>query len=598
MRINEKIENEMNKVRLKKKFIFLYIFCVIIPLIFTDCIIIKSTYNENMESLYSNMNTIATSYAETITNVVDYDKMVCNGLYMNSIMNNFLNTKFESTSDYYKQYYDLFTDSFLDSMSAVTSNKITVYADNNTIVNSPFCRRLSSIAEEKWYSKIFKENFSEQVFFYYDDSVSLSVVNNNKFLYVRKLDYYKNGCTKYAVVMNNNNELCNSLRKIATDYDSDIDYDVCICTGNYVIYTNKGSTIVNTNDFYTSYGNKFVKYVTLPSCTIRIEMYYSSNFVFSILKKNFFMILLLIALTIFLPLYVLFLIERNIVGRINKLSDAFATDDKSSFKSIGFISGTDEIASMMNKYNLMVDLTNDLINENYLNKIKKQENDLARKNAELLALQSQINPHFMFNALESIRMHSIIKGEDETAEMVSKLALMQRQNVEWGNDLVTIKKEMESVEAYLFLQSYRFGDRLSFKFEIDKKCEKDIIPKLTIVTFVENSCIHGIESKSTPGWIFVRVNKDDENLVIEIEDTGGGMSDSEVKGLLSRIDEVSIETIKGKKHVGVLNACLRLKMITEDRVKFSIESEEGIGLCFTITIPIDSISRNMHKETK
>ena len=84
-----------------------------------------------------------------------------------------------------------------------------------------------------------------------------------------------------------------------------------------------------------------------------------------------------------------------------------------------------------------------------------------KKNAELLALHVQINPHFLFNALESIRMHSILKEEFETADMVERLAIMERQNVDWGNDDIPISREMDFVEAYLGLQKYRFGDRLS-----------------------------------------------------------------------------------------------------------------------------------------
>ena len=283
-------------------------------------------------------------------------------------------------------------------------------------------------------------------------------------------------------------------------------------------------------------------------------------------------------------------IENTIVKRIHTLETAFGSEKTNTFTSINKVEGTDEIASLMNKYNKMVDITNELISTVYTNKIKEQESDIARQKAELLALQSQINPHFMFNALESIRMHSLLKGENETAIMVDKLAIMERQNVEWGHDYVTIKKEIESIEAYLALQSYRFGDRLSYDIDIEKGCENYKVPKLTVVTFVENACVHGIESKATPGWIFVRVYKDSSNLFIEIEDTGEGMEDEEVENMLYNINNVSIETIKGKKHVGILNACLRLKMVTNNEVSFSIESEPGIGLSVIIKIPLKKLS--------
>ena len=188
----------------------------------------------------------------------------------------------------------------------------------------------------------------------------------------------------------------------------------------------------------------------------------------------------------------------------------------------------------MHNYNRIVEINNELTNTIYKDKLREQESDLARKNAELLALQSQINPHFLFNALESIRMHSILKGENETAEMVQRLAVMERQNVEWHDDAVTIEEEEEFIDAYLQLQSYRFGERISFNIDISEDCKKILIPKLTLVTFVENACVHGIESKSSQGWIFVRVYKNDDQLFIEVEDTGDGMDE---KPMLRRFQD-------------------------------------------------------------
>lgn len=210
---------------------------------------------------------------------------------------------------------------------------------------------------------------------------------------------------------------------------------------------------------------------------------------------------------------------------------------------------------------------------------------VAKQNAELLALHSQINPHFLFNALESIRMHSIIKKELETADMVQKLAVMQRQYVEWQEDEISIAREMDFVEAYLGLQKYRFGDRLSYKLDMDTGCEQFQIPKLSIVTFVENACVHGIESKGTSGWIFVRIFKENENLCLEIEDTGSGMDEEQAKTLLARMTNANINMLKSKGRVGIVNACLRLKIITNDEVYFELESEEGVGTLIQIQIP-------------
>ena len=198
--------------------------------------------------------------------------------------------------------------------------------------------------------------------------------------------------------------------------------------------------------------------------------------------------------------------------------------------------------------------------------------------------------HFLFNALESIRMHSVIKKEFETADMVERLAVMQRQYLEWGNDLIEVWREMEFVEAYLHLQKYRFGDKLSYELQVNDECKQCRIPKLTIVTFVENACVHGIESKSKPGWIFVRVFPEGNELCFEIEDTGNGMDESFREDLEKKMQNANIDMLKDKGRVGIINACLRLKMFSSHQATFEIDSEEGVGTLIQMKIANNCIN--------
>jgi len=169
---------------------------------------------------------------------------------------------------------------------------------------------------------------------------------------------------------------------------------------------------------------------------------------------------------------------------------------------------------------------------------------------------------------------------------VEHLAKLQRQYTEWNDDIIAIENELNFVEAYLQLQKYRFGDRLSFEIDIEDECRKLLIPKLTLVTFVENAVVHGIESKTTPGWIFVRIYVKGENVIIEIEDTGSGIPEDIANELLENMRNADISMLKEKGRVGIVNACVRLKMISEDDVMFDMESEIGTGTLFQITIPM------------
>ena len=250
------------------------------------------------------------------------------------------------------------------------------------------------------------------------------------------------------------------------------------------------------------------------------------------------------------------------------------------------IHGTDEIASLMRNYNIMAQKTNSLIETVYKSRLKQQEMNIARQKAELLALHGQINPHFLFNVLESIRMRSVLKQEYETADMIEQLAVMERQYVEWGTDMVTIGEEKKFVEAYLRLQKYRFGDRLSYSIEIQEECAGYKIPKLSLVTFAENSCVHGIEDKAAKCWIFVKAYRQEEKLYLEVEDTGSGMPESYLCYLRERMENANIEMLREKGRVGVINACLRLKMQTDGNIHFSLESEKMVGTIVTISAPV------------
>ena len=297
------------------------------------------------------------------------------------------------------------------------------------------------------------------------------------------------------------------------------------------------------------------------------------------------LILLLVLSNILLPFCMVHMINYSFTARLKELSEAFDKVDDEHLEQIANSRGKDEIGSLMRNYNKMAERVNSLIQIVYKNYIKEQQMVVARQKAELLALHSQINPHFLFNALESIRMHSIIKKEIETADMVEKLAIMQRQYVEWQEDNISIEREMEFVEAYLSLQKYRFGDRLSYRLDVEDACRKLTIPKLTIVTFVENACVHGIESKVTAGWIFVRVYMKNKNLCLEVKDTGNGMVEKKRIEILRKMREADIDMLKSKGRIGMVNACLRLKMMTEDNVFFDLDSEEGIGSMIQIQIP-------------
>ena len=580
------VEKFFNNLRFRHKFFVLYFSCVIIPLIVTDAIILNAVYQQEINTIKYDMEYVAGVYQNYFENMLSSDVTLAESVNMNPKINDFVVNRYDTGYDFVSEYYDVINDSFLETTSGLNRNSIVIYADNDTMLDSQFVKKLSGVYTQKWYQDFIKSGRKDLISAYYDVDETNEFRSKRKFYYVKRMDYEReSGVAKLVVIGHDSSTLQSNLKSFNSKYPAYVIID------DYVVFSTLGDSIIYREQVNLKNKNNVVKSVTIAGAKVDIIIVNEERIISSAIRDNWEIGLLLIIFTVIVPFFMLSVIENTVIKRIAILENAFGSEKTNTFNSIKNVEGNDELASLMNKYNRMVDITNELVTTVYKDKIKEQESDIARQKAELLALQSQINPHFMFNALESIRMHSLLKGETETASMVDKLAVMERQNVEWGRDFVTIKKEIESIEAYLALQSYRFGDRLSFDIDVEKDCELYEVPKLTVVTFVENACVHGIESKATQGWIFVRVYKGENELFIEVEDTGEGMTEDKVKEMVKDIEEASIETIKNRKHVGILNACLRLKMVTGHTVKFDIESEEGVGLSVIIRIPLDKLKK-------
>ncbi len=578
----EKWRDWLNDISLRKKLYGLYFFCVLIPLVVTDGVILYSLVRTEQKERQHEMEAQASAVQYSITSFVENSAATAKNFYMNEYVQEFLDEQYESELDYVVAHQRFMRNSLLGSNMGVDNTKITIYADNETIVDGGGFQRLSNVVETPWYRKLQESSQDVLLLFFYDDLNVPYEKAERKALFLRRLNRFLNDDTE-------------KLLKIEIDYGEmernirNLNYEnsIYLCRGDELLFSNEGPNNVGqpfeefVPDGKVGYQKDFILYGEELSIRIRSE---KIN-IFRVLIDNLPMLVLLLLINIVLPWFLTRQIGRSITARIGRLSEAFAQVGRDTLPKIYGPSGEDEIGSMMGDYNRMADRMNGLIQTVYKDRLREQEIDIARQSAELLALHSQINPHFLFNALESIRMHSILKKEYETAGMVEKLAIMERQTVDWTSDTATVSREMEFVEAYLELQKYRFGDRLSYRLEIGEECREQEIPRLTITTLAENACVHGLESKTTPGWIFVRVYRDGEELCIEVEDTGGGMEEDELKALRYRMENASIDMLKEKGRVGIVNVCLRLRMLTSGKAKFLVESEKGIGTTVSIRMP-------------
>jgi sensor histidine kinase YesM len=210
------------------------------------------------------------------------------------------------------------------------------------------------------------------------------------------------------------------------------------------------------------------------------------------------------------------------------------------------------------------------------------ELDHRLKDAELLALQTQINPHFLFNTLSAGMQLALVEDADRTADFLDNLAAFIRYVLKPPARSVRVADEIECVERYIWLLRLRFGDRYRFTLSVDEEALGVETPALLLQPLVENSVAHGFKDREEGGEIRVSVSLDGGVAVLSVEDTGEGMSRDEIERVMR---EGAAEERLGGEGIGLRNVIRRVTLATGGRGQVMIESEQGKGACVRIQLP-------------
>lgn len=222
-----------------------------------------------------------------------------------------------------------------------------------------------------------------------------------------------------------------------------------------------------------------------------------------------------------------------------------------------------------------------LMNDAYKSKIQSESFKLNQVEAEFKALASQINPHFLYNTLETIRMKAYCNDDKETADLVKKLGKFMRRCLEVKNGMVTLESELEFTKSYLELQAARFGDRVSYSIYCEVDRNYKILP-LIIQPIVENAFVHGIEGEKANGKIDIKVFYRSGQVIIEVSDNGQGIPADKLRELLAKLEKN--DTSSGKS-IGLTNVNKRIKMYHGEQYGLTVETTFGHGTAIRITLP-------------
>jgi len=266
-----------------------------------------------------------------------------------------------------------------------------------------------------------------------------------------------------------------------------------------------------------------------------------------------------------------FLFSIKVLSPLKKMRLQMKKIENEDFNVQMTISGNDEITMLGRSFNKMSARLEELINQVYLIQIKQKE-------AELSAIQSQINPHFLYNALDTIYWMGRMEKAFETSKLVEALAKMFRLSLNSGKELTLLRDEVDHVRNYMIIQKKRFGDQITFDIEVDEDLLECQVIKLVLQPLVENAIIHGIDKKDGMGSIAVSIRKEGENLIYEIKDNGIGVDIEEINRLLENVGQ-------SNRGLGIKNVNDRLKLYFGEQYGIAFFSGTGEGTTVIVKQP-------------
>ncbi|MEK4155183.1 histidine kinase [Paenibacillus sp. FSL L8-0333] len=336
--------------------------------------------------------------------------------------------------------------------------------------------------------------------------------------------------------------------------------ELTLASGGRVTWSDKEEKYLVIYDISKKEGWKLIKPIPYK------EIYEAAT---TTRKLNYFIGLLFLIVSVILVSF----ISNKITNPLKNLSLQMKRFSTGSFDAEAQVEGKDEIAYLSRHFNKMVEKTNELINERYKMKI-------VEKNAVLKALEAEINPHFLYNALQAISTKALKNNNDDIVDMVDNLAMTLRYCIS-GKDVVHAREELKHIERYLALQKARFGNRMQVAYQWEDPLLELEIPKLSIQTLVENCIKHALEKVSITITITIEAHVTPSHTVISVTDDGPGFSGERLEQVRNSL-QIQWEDQGGEnaaesdtESIGLKNLNTRLKLLYGEAAGLAITSDAG-----------------------
>lgn len=585
-----RIKDRIFGMKLLYRMIFIYIIGGLLPMILTGTYLIHGMseilLQQQKEAKIVEIETMKRQLLESLNTINTVSKY----FFFDNQLEKIAFSRYEDYQDNVDDFraYKAFGD--YGEYNSDDLQRIRVYINNDTMVgNSQFINVDKAIEEEKWYQDALSSR-GATVWRYIPN-----YIGNNSYLSLAKLIRTSKNKEVGVIVIDVRNK---KFLDILNDWDSNL---ILLLNNETIIKSSSNSinldmmkellpdTVDNTvskNVIYQG-AEHLMTYVdiSLPESTDHAQLISLQSYK-DILKEasnksNQSELFYLLSIAVSALMIILF--SKSFSLRVNYFSRQMQKAASGNFELEKKLKGNDEISTLYEYLNTMISSIQSLISEVYEEQLQKERLKTRQRDAEFKMLASQINPHFLYNTLETIRMKARSSGESDIEELVKMLAKILRNSVQVGSSEVTITSELKFLEYYLRIQQYRFGERIQYHIDIDKALENKLILPLIMQPVVENSIVHGLESKEGIGNIWITIQRKDDNTIsILIEDDGLGIDSNKLEDIIHNLDD--FETIK-TTHIGISNVHQRVRLHYGDIYGIQLSSELGIGTKVEIIIP-------------
>lgn len=549
----------------------------------TKHILIKQT----MESEAAELSLLKDAVADTMRVVGDVSKR----MYFDNSIEKVAFTHYQTYQEILDDYNDCTSISgFLNDYYQEIAS-ISVYVNNETIAsNANFIYASEQIRSEEWYKKTIEAHGNA-----YWSYVNNTITKKKSLRLTREL--FTENMNKVGVLcivlQNKRSELAVSERqnKTALIYNNEEIVHANFEEKNYLELLN----LVKKSNKDEYYSKVTYKGKECFMAAVRIQPDYSDDYytIVSIesyteivkgVNKNSIRECLPFLVCIGATFFLITIFSNYFSNQVNRFREQMHKAAGGDFDIAAKIGGKDEISMLYEDLNKMIQDIQKLMANVVEEKIQREKIYSRQKEVEFKMLASQINPHFLYNTLETIRMKALVNKQKEIADLAKMLAKIMRRNIQVGDSLVTLESEVQLVEYYLKIQYYRFSDRIHSEIKIDENVDMNVmIMPLIIQPLVENAFVHGLESRESDGLLQILVSQEEGILYIRVKDNGCGISREKLMKLeeyLNDFDNLD------KAHIGISNVNQRIKLQYGIKYGLDMKSIEGEGTVVTLTMPV------------